>query len=96
MEIYNKGIAVRSILSPKPREFKRKLKENRQNPFLDKVSSSECSGDQKAISELRKILENQDFPIFNKSISPFCNRCRPPTRQKFNPIIFDVQFMEIK
>ena len=95
MEIFNNQRAVSSILSPKPRQLKIKLKKERLNPFIDKISLLKAHEDENAVTELRKILDNQDSPLSKKTSSPFCYRNRPPTRQQFNPIIFDVQFIEI-
>ncbi|OMJ79141.1 hypothetical protein SteCoe_20888 [Stentor coeruleus] len=95
METGNKRRAVISLLSPEPRVLKIKIKKEKSNPFGDKSPSIASLEDEKAITELRKILYKEDSPLSKKTYSPFSYRNRPPTRQKINPIIFDDKFIEI-
>ncbi|OMJ83542.1 hypothetical protein SteCoe_15509 [Stentor coeruleus] len=90
MEIGNKRRAIISLLL-----LKIKIKKEKLNPFCDKSPFVTSTEDEKAVTELRKILYKQDSPLSKKTCSPYCYRNRPPTRQKINPIIFDDKFIEI-
>lgn len=95
MENSFKGDMLGGVLSPRPRGTKAKFGKEWQNPFLDRNCLDKDSGEEKTVTELRKILNCWSSPVSKKNASPFCVRDRPPARQKINPIIFDARFIEI-
>lgn len=85
---------VSHLISPEPRPLRVRLSKDRQNPFLDKQNLNLCQQDEKAIMDLRIILDKQDSPISKKG-NLYGLRYKPPARQKINPIVFDEKFKEL-
>lgn len=93
MESTKSKRTVSLLISPEPRPLRVRLSKDRQNPFLDKPSLNLCQQEEKAIMDLRVILEKQDSPVSKKGNGGF--RYKPPARQKINPIVFDEKFKEL-